>query len=245
MPAHPTTPALSEDELDDLLYLARANETQDLPQYLQQLSQTHAPSSPADVLVAAVDPASGNSALHYAAANGHTAELTNILPFPPSAEILDIIRTTLASAAPSPDAAKESYKPFVNLKNSAGNTALHWAALNGHLAAVKALVSLGADAAILNAAGHDAVFEAEQNGKNDVVGWLLVEGGALDTVVGALKDEESAGESSKNGAQGDEEGEDVEMKMTMGDTAEAGVEGGIENLRMDNEAAKANEKASG
>ncbi|KAH7054245.1 ankyrin repeat-containing domain protein [Macrophomina phaseolina] len=232
MPAHPTTPALSEDELDDLLYLARANETQDLPQYLQQLSQTHAPSSPADVLVAAVDPASGNSALHYAAANGHT-------------EILDIIRTTLASAAPSPDAAKESYKPFVNLKNSAGNTALHWAALNGHLAAVKALVSLGADAAILNAAGHDAVFEAEQNGKNDVVGWLLVEGGALDTVVGALKDEESAGESSKNGAQGDEEGEDVEMKMTMGDTAEAGVEGGIENLRMDNEAAKANEKASG
>ncbi|KAF4313752.1 putative ankyrin repeat containing protein yar1 [Botryosphaeria dothidea] len=232
MPAHPT-PArltLSEDEIDDVLYLARANETQDLPQYLQELSQSHAGSSPADILVAAVDSQSGNSALHYAAANGHT-------------EILDIVRTTLTSAAPSPDAAKESYKSFVNLKNASGNTALHWAALNGHLAAVKTLVSLGADAAILNTAGHDAVFEAEQNGKNDVVGWLLVEGGALDTVVGALKEEEVA-ESSKNGEQDEDEGETVEMKMTMGDTTETGVEKGIENLQVD-EAAKAKEKASG
>lgn len=232
MPAHPT-PArltLSEDEIDDVLYLARANETQDLPQYLQELSQSHAGSSPADILVAAVDSQSGNSALHYAAANGHT-------------EILDIVRTTLTSAAPSPDAAKESYKSFVNLKNASGNTALHWAALNGHLAAAKTLVSLGADAAILNTAGHDAVFEAEQNGKNDVVGWLLVEGGALDTVVGALKEEEVA-ESSKNGAQDEDEGEAVEMKMTMGDITETGVEKGIESLQVD-EAAKAKEKASG
>lgn len=159
------------------------------------------------------------------------------------AEILDIVRTTLTSAVPSPDAAKESYKSFVNLKNTSGNTALHWAALNGHLAAVKTLVSLGADAAILNTAGHDAVFEAEQNGKNDVVGWLLVEGGALDTVVGALKEEEVA-ESSKNGEHDEDEGETVEMKMTMGDTTETGVEKGIESLQVD-EAAKAKEKASG
>lgn len=77
MPAHPT-PArltLSEDEIDDVLYLARANETQDLPQYLQELSQSHAGSLPADILVAAVDSQSGNSALHYAAANGHTGTL--------------------------------------------------------------------------------------------------------------------------------------------------------------------------
>ncbi|KAB2578170.1 putative ankyrin repeat containing protein yar1 protein [Lasiodiplodia theobromae] len=231
MPAtnNPASLALTEDEVDDLLYLARANETQDLPQYLQELSQSHAGSSTADIVVAAVDEASGNSALHYAAANGHT-------------EILDIIRNALTSAVPSPDAVKESYKSFVNLKNSAGNTALHWAALNGHLSAVKTLVALGADATILNAAGHDAVFEAEQNGKNDVVGWLLVEGGALDTVVGALKDEEVA-ESSKNGARDDDEGEDVEMKISMGDTSESGVEKGVENLQVDD--AKAKEKASG
>ncbi|KAL1645759.1 ankyrin repeat-containing protein [Diplodia intermedia] len=227
--ANPASLDLTEDEVDDLLYLARANETQDLPQYLQHLSQSHAGSSAADILAAAVDEASGNSALHYAAANGHN-------------EILSIVRTTLTSAVASPEAVKESYKSFVNLKNSAGNTALHWAALNGHLPAVQTLVALGADATILNAAGHDAVFEAEQNGKNDVVGWLLVEGGALDTVVGALKDEEAA-ESSKNGSRDDDEGEDVEMKISMGDTSESGVEKGVENLQMDD--AKAKEKASG
>ncbi|KAL1632587.1 ankyrin repeat-containing protein [Neofusicoccum ribis] len=228
-PAIPALPALTEDQADDLLYLARANETQDLSQYLQELAQSHAGSSPADVLVAAVDAHSGNSALHYAAANGHT-------------EILDVIRTTLTSAAPSPEHAKQTYSSFVNLKNSAGNTALHWAALNGHLSAVKTLVSLGADATILNTAGHDAVFEAEQNGKNDVVGWLLVEGGALDTVVGALKEEETA-ESSKNGEK-DDEGEDVEMKFSMGDTSETGVEKGVENLQV-HDAGKSKENASG
>lgn len=138
----------------------------------------------------------------------------------------------------------------MNLKNTAGNTALHWAALNGHLAAVKTLVALGADAAILNAAGHDAVFEAEQNGKDDVVGWLLVEGGALDTVVGALRDEQLAASSGSGKNAGDnkeEEGdEDVEMRISMGDTTdETGVETGVENLRVGDDAGKAKERASG
>ncbi|KAK8208429.1 ankyrin repeat-containing domain protein [Phyllosticta capitalensis] len=211
---------LNEDEIDELLYLARANEADDLPTYLAEVQKLpqYEGASAADILCAAVDVQSGNSVLHYAAANGHSA-------------VLDVIKKTLASAYASSDA----YKSFVNLRNSSGNTALHWAALNGHLDAVKLLVSLGADAAVLNAAGHDAVYEAEQNDKNDVVSWLLVEGGALDTVVGALKEQE-AGESSRDAA---EDGEDVEMKMTMGDTSESGetgVEKGVESLKVDDSA---------
>jgi ankyrin repeat protein len=61
----------------------------------------------------------------------------------------------------------------VNAVNDAGNTPLHWAALNGHLDCVKLLVQCGADVTIINRAGHDAVFEAEINDKKEVVDWLL------------------------------------------------------------------------
>lgn len=51
---------------------------------------------------------------------------------------------------------------FINHTNYSGNTSLHWAALNTHLECVKALVEAGADVAIKNDAGHDAVFLAER-----------------------------------------------------------------------------------
>lgn len=57
--------------------------------------------------------------------------------------------------------------------NEAGNTPLHWAALNGHLSSVELLIQSGADVTIINRAGHDAVFEAEINDKKEVVDWLL------------------------------------------------------------------------
>ena len=62
---------------------------------------------------------------------------------------------------------------LINAINEAGNTPLHWAALNGHLESVKLLVQSGADVTIINKAGHDAVFEAEINDKKTVVDWLL------------------------------------------------------------------------
>jgi hypothetical protein len=34
----------------------------------------------------------------------------------------------------------------VNARNAQGNTSLHWAALNGHLAVVELLITAGADA---------------------------------------------------------------------------------------------------
>ncbi|KAF2140379.1 uncharacterized protein K452DRAFT_274124 [Aplosporella prunicola CBS 121167] len=237
----PATLSLSDDEIDEILYCARANETADLDAYLHELSSSngsHASASRADLLAAAVDPESGNSALHYAAANGHT-------------DILALIKDALTTTT---DPKSAPHAAFINQRNAAGNTALHWACLNGHLAACKQLVALGADAAVLNAAGHDAVFEAEQNGKDDVVAWLLVEGGALDTVVGALRGEEGAGESA--GASGtagagadadddDAEGEDVEMKFSVGDTSGPAVESGVEALSLGDDAVAAQGTGTG
>jgi hypothetical protein len=65
-----STPSLDEDSVDDILYLARANEVSELSTYLSDLStQTKRPK--ADLVAAAVDPYTKNTALHYAAANGH------------------------------------------------------------------------------------------------------------------------------------------------------------------------------
>lgn len=66
---------------------------------------------------------------------------------------------------------------LVNRANRLGNTALHWGALNGHLAVVRQLVEAGADVWTKNSAGHLAMFEAERADKGDVVQYLLVAGG--------------------------------------------------------------------
>ena len=67
-------PRLTEDEIDEILYLSRVNEVSELSDYLTSLSTKY--NCAKEVLFeAAVDPESGNSALHYAAANGHLGGL--------------------------------------------------------------------------------------------------------------------------------------------------------------------------
>lgn len=61
---------VEEDAIDEILYLSRVNEVTELAAYISQLSQQTKHSKP-DLVAAAVDPYSKNSALHYAAANGH------------------------------------------------------------------------------------------------------------------------------------------------------------------------------
>ncbi len=90
---------------------------------------------------------------------------------------------------------------IINLKNRSGNTSLHWAALNGHLEAVKILVAAGADPSMTNHTGHDAVYEAEINSNEAVVEWLLKEGMGLET--GVSGEENSAATNDQAG-----EGED-------------------------------------
>ena len=62
---------LSEDTIDDLLYYSRVADADALHATLDEASKEHA-APPHDILAAAVDATTGNSALHMAAANGHT-----------------------------------------------------------------------------------------------------------------------------------------------------------------------------
>lgn len=65
---------IDEDSVDEILYLARANEASELEQFLTTLSTQI--SRPKDQIIAeAVDSYSQNTALHYAAANGHIGGL--------------------------------------------------------------------------------------------------------------------------------------------------------------------------
>jgi ankyrin repeat protein len=98
---------------------------------------------------------------------------------------------------------------ILNAQNLAGNTALHWAALNGHLESVKVLLEEGSDPTITNQRGHDAVYEAELNDKSQVVEWVLKEGG------------EGLEEGVGNDAMEGEAGEDADA-----DEAMDGVDGG-------------------
>ncbi|KAL1304162.1 hypothetical protein AAFC00_000589 [Neodothiora populina] len=155
-----TNPArLTADEIDDILYLTRTNDTAELLGYLSQLSQQHGAAGPHAVLEACVDEDSQNTAVHYAAANGSTDLLRALLTLFPS---------------PAADAVK---KTLLNRHNGAGNTPLHWAALNGHSSTVQLLTESGADVWVKNAAGNLPVFEAERAGKDEVVAVLLLAGG--------------------------------------------------------------------
>lgn len=86
------------------------------------------------------------------------------------------ILSYLASLVADPAAPPSLRSAILNQQNRSGNTALHWAALNGHLEAVKILVASGASSSVRNKAGLDAVYEAEVNSRGDVVEWLLKEG---------------------------------------------------------------------
>lgn len=155
---------LTFDEVDDLLYFTRVNETQDLQQTIAELEQKYQCSSK-QVLEACVDPETGNTVLHYCAANGFADLLPNLL-----AKLSDIGSTPSSNGSVSPSKS-------INHGNKEGNTALHWAAYNGHLEVVKLLIAAGADMWAKNAAGHLAMFEAERAEKSDVVQYLLDVGG--------------------------------------------------------------------
>ena len=69
----PAKPKLSEDEIDDLVYLARVGEDAELTGMLEELAARNGGATPADVLEAARDDG-GATCLHMAAANGHSSE---------------------------------------------------------------------------------------------------------------------------------------------------------------------------
>ena len=118
---------------------------------------------------------------------------------------------------------------IINAQNYSGNTPLHWASLNGHLEAVKVLVAAGADPAIANKAGHDVVYEAEVNGKADVVEWLLKEGNGLEKGLGVSGGEGENGE--EDAGEGEADGE-AEMDGVENGSEMQELEEGVGKIQM-------------
>ncbi|KAK5164494.1 ankyrin repeat-containing protein [Saxophila tyrrhenica] len=162
-------PSFTVDDIDDLLYLTRVNEASELDQTISELTKKYN-CSVADVITSGIDPDSGNTVLHFASANGFVDLVKTF-----TSQLASTPNTDGASVDRSSDSGHRS--KFVNESNSEGNTALHWAAYNGQLNIVKALLEAGADMWIKNNAGHLAMFEAERAEKNDVVQHLLQAGG--------------------------------------------------------------------
>tara|TARA_R110002003_G_scaffold175_3_gene14172 strand:- start:3991 stop:4425 length:435 start_codon:yes stop_codon:yes gene_type:complete len=130
---------------------------------------------------------------------------------------IDVIKLLLSTNAGKPAA------ELINAVNEAGNTPLHWAALNGHLEGVKLLVESGADVTIINQAGHDAVFEAEINDKQDVVDWLL---GAVEEL------ENGIGQAGEASADADDNMVDDDKDTSQGSAASMeGVRKQMEDMK--------------
>ena len=156
-------PSLTVDEIDDLLYFTRVNDIQDLAQTISELAQKHNCKQKA-VILAGVDPASNNTLLHYCSANGFDDLLQSLL------SLLGVQFEANGTVEKEQEA-----DPIINHANEQGNTALHWAAYNGRLEAVKTLVAVGADMWIKNSAGQFAMYEAERAQKTEVVQYLIAQ----------------------------------------------------------------------
>ncbi|KAH8423581.1 ankyrin repeat-containing protein [Aspergillus melleus] len=182
----PTIPA---DTIDDLIYDARAGDLDSLKTTISELSAS-LQCTPAQIVAATVDAApeaeggTGCCLLHYPAANGNL-------------EILTYLLTTLTTQ-PSDQTTTQS---ILNHKNHSGNTPLHWAALNTHLECVKALVEAGADIAVTNDAGLDAVFLAER------ADWSAVEVNEANAAAADQEMEEESGEAEVEMKDGGEQKE--------------------------------------
>ncbi|OCT52381.1 hypothetical protein CLCR_10734 [Cladophialophora carrionii] len=222
----PTVP-LPPDDIDTLIYLTRANELAELQSAVDTLSTTHTCSRRA-ILASAIDIdadglGSQSSLLHYAAGNGHVDTIKYLLGV-----ILgdgdvdatrDVARTSNSNANLNPSPRKEDVSSassrqtlwLLNHKNVSGNTPLHWAAMNGHLDVVMALVRAGADARVRNAAGRDCIVEAEvsaSNGRSEAqvgecVVWMLKNCEGVEEGVGVGNQEEEGNAEEDNGRRND------------------------------------------
>lgn len=93
-------------------------------------------------------------------------------------------------------------------------------------------MNAGAEPAMRNHAGHDAVYEAERSGREEVVRWLLIEGRGLERGVtggGWDGDREEDAEEEESGIKGGKEG-DGERGKPVGE-----IENGMRNIELGKE----------
>ncbi|NJR31229.1 ankyrin repeat domain-containing protein [bacterium] len=183
-----TQSSLSADELDDLIYHARTGDLVALRSTISNLSALHS-STPSQIINTAIDsepeePSSGSGCclLHWPAANGNQ-------------EVLKYLLSLLDINADEAEGAAGALTSLVDHKNNSGNTPLHWAAVNAHLSCVQALIAAGADPAVTNSAGHDALYEADcssKDGGQEVAQWILANCPGLEK---AMKSEAGGRES--------------------------------------------------
>ncbi len=188
-------PQLTEDEIDDLIYFARAGENEDMKETLISLAEREKV-TPAEILVAARDEAKSTT-LHMATGNGHLGESYWAFSMTQAGSMAlrsvadkgpEMVRQLVDAFEGRP---KEEKQAFLDEPNEHGNTGLHWAALGGHLETVKLLMEHGASPALANERNYVPLDLANFNDKPEIAQYFLSAAGML---------EESNGESGLNDA---------------------------------------------
>ncbi|PBC33493.1 Ankyrin repeat and sterile alpha motif domain-containing protein [Apis cerana cerana] len=128
-----------------------------------------------------VQDASGYSALHHAALNGHKEVVKLLLQYEASTNVVDAKGSSpLHLAAWAGDAeivrlilTQGPSVPKVNLTTKDNETALHCAAQYGHTEVVAQLLQYGCDPSIRNSRGESALDLAAQYGRLETVQLLV------------------------------------------------------------------------
>lgn len=211
-------PQLNEEEIDDLIYFARAGEVSDLTSTLDSLSSREAV-SPAEILSAAKDEGK-STCLHMATGNGNLGMIPSILTSSfltalfliYGAEIVKLLVGHFSVRA------KEEKQAFLDAPNEFGNTGLHWAALGGHLEVVKYLIAEGASPALANDKNYIPLDLASFGEKMDIVDYFLSQ---MDKLEGSNEGEGLTGAAAEMSLEEGEAGETKAADETSKDTEKA------------------------
>lgn len=163
-----TWPLPTDDDKENLLLSCRYDDLDEVQGFVTKFGS--------DVLSSVRDD-NGNTVLHMTCGNGHIGEtrshrITFHIPrvLIRVRHLVDVLEYLLLLVSPS----------ILSAQNSAGSTALHWAALNQHLEVTQKLVRFAGGSGvdlidIKNIAGRSPLGEAEMIGWDEGARWLVQE----------------------------------------------------------------------
>lgn len=136
---------LTQEEMDAVIYDAREGDLETLTEIFEEIGGATLKTIKDDITL--------STPIHMACGNGHlelVKYLLNLVSF-------------------------EDALVLANQKNDTGNTPLHWASFSGHLPIVQLLCEkYQSDPFIKNELGHDSIYEANNNEKEDIENWFLM-----------------------------------------------------------------------